>query len=108
MGKKSKRAKILNMQRKSVAQQQTEASGVENPNTTYYIHGPHGIQAQKANGEWKHMIQDGLNSVRSVTDNEVAVQQNITYDPLGNPINVIGTEQTMCMVTQVNQPTQTA
>ena len=95
MGKKSKRAKILNMQRKPTAKQQVETAGEENPNTTYFVHGPRGIQAQKANGEWKHMVQDGLNSVRSVVDNDVVVHQNIVYDPLGNPINVVGPEQTM-------------
>lgn len=62
---------------------------------TYFIHGPRGIQSQEEDGEWTHMIQDGLDSVRSVVDDNLAVQQSIHYDPFGNPMDVVGPEQTM-------------
>lgn len=101
MGKKSKRG--LNMQRrpsqKQSAQVQAEAQssggGGGTQNTTYYVHGPRGIHSQQKNGEWKWMAEDGLGSVRSVVDDDAAVHQSIVYDPLGNPIDVVGSEQTM-------------
>ena len=62
---------------------------------TYYVHGPRGIQSQETDGEWTHLIQDGLGSVRSVVDDNLAIQQSIHYDPFGNPIDVVGPEQTL-------------
>ena len=101
MGKKSKRR--LNMQRrpsrKQQAQVQAEAQssggGGGTQNTTYYVHGPRGIHSQQKNGEWKWMAEDGLGSVRGVVDGDAAVHQSIVYDPFGNPIDVLGPEQTM-------------
>lgn len=101
MGKKGKR--VMNMQRRpshkqqaqvqAEAQASNESGGTEN--TTYFVHGPHGIHAQQENGEWKWMAQDGLSSVRSVIGNDVSVHQSISYDPFGNPIDVVGSEETM-------------
>lgn len=100
MAKKSKKHKqaVMKMQRRPKRQQQAQRqaeaqSGGEY--TTYYVHGPRGIHAQQQGGEWKWMVQDGLNSVRGVVDNAPAVQQSILYDPIGNPIDVIGADQTM-------------
>jgi RHS repeat-associated protein len=97
MGKK-RTNRVMNMQRKPApsSQQsiQAQASG-ESPNTTYYVHGPKGIHAQKKNGQWQWMAQDGLGSVRSVVNNNATVDQAIDYDPFGNPIEVFGPEQTM-------------
>lgn len=61
----------------------------------HYIHGPHGIQSQQVDGKWQHMLQDGLDSVRSVVDEEVAVQQSSYYEPFGNPIAIVGSKQTI-------------
>lgn len=85
--------------RKQQAQVQAEAQssggGGGTQNTTYYVHGPRGIHSQQKNGEWKWMAEDGLGSVRGVVDGDAAVHQSIVYDPFGNPIDVVGPEQTM-------------
>ncbi len=93
-----KRKKLPNMQRRPSRKQQAsvdaqaESSG---ETITYYIHGPHGIHAQQTDGEWEWMLQDGLNSVRSVVDSDLAVQQSVNYDPYGNPFGLSGSEQTI-------------
>jgi RHS repeat-associated protein len=95
MNKKSKRLMNMSRRQSREAQAQAEAQSGETENTTYYIHGPQGIHAQQQEGEWKWMLQDGLNSVRSVVDNNVAVHQSIIYDAFGNPIDVVGPGQTI-------------
>lgn len=101
MAKKGKR--IPNMQhrpsRKSTAPVQVEAQieggGGGASNTTYYVHGPRGIHAQQENGDWKWMAQDGLGSVRGVTDQDGNLLQSRSFDPFGNPFDVVGPDQTM-------------
>jgi len=61
----------------------------------YHIHGPRGIQSQEADGGWQHMLQDGLDSVRGVVDDALTIQQSTHYDPFGNPMAVVGSEQTL-------------
>ena len=90
-GKRNKR--IMNMQAKPTKVEGSSTSG-ESSNTTYYIHGPTGIHAQKANGEWQWMIQDALRSVRAVTDNNANIQETLGYSPDGQPIDATGTPQT--------------
>jgi RHS repeat-associated protein len=88
-----------NMQRRPVQPKQAdtavEASAQSGANTTYYVHGPRGIHAQQADGDWSWMAQDGLGSVRSAVDNNTTVLQSVGYDPFGNPINPTGIDQTM-------------
>ncbi|MDX1991228.1 MAG: RHS repeat-associated core domain-containing protein [bacterium] len=101
MGKKNKR--VMNMQRRPARKQQTqfqeeaqstsESSGTEN--TTYYVHGPRGIHAQQQNDTWEWMIQDGLGSVRGVADTNANVHQINSYDPFGNPVDLVEPEQTV-------------
>ena len=57
--------------------------------TTRYIHGPTGIHAQQnADGGWRWLLQDGLQSVRAVANGTdvVAAQQ---YSPYGVPVSAM-------------------
>lgn len=80
-------------------------------NTTYFTHGPRGIQAQHipstpstpatwGNVSWGHFnwgdtgaaanvvqyhLQDGLGSVRGVVDNNAVLSGLVVYDPYGTP-----------------------
>jgi RHS repeat-associated protein len=64
-------------------------------NTTRYVHGPRGIHAQKDSANvWEHPLQDGLGSVRTVTDNAGAVLWATQYEPYGTGFGTVGTAQT--------------
>jgi RHS repeat-associated protein len=64
-------------------------------NTTRYVHGPRGIHAQKDSaGNWEHMLQDGLGSVRGVVDTNANVLWSANLDGYGNPFSTVGTTQT--------------
>jgi RHS repeat-associated protein len=96
----AKMRKDLNMQhresppkRELETETQFTAQSVDET-TTYYVHGPHGIHAQQRDGDWQWMVQDGLNSVRSVVDNELAVLESVVNDPFGNPTAIVGMPQT--------------
>jgi RHS repeat-associated protein len=70
----------------------SETSGAA---TTRYIHGPRGPLAQKdASNNWEWMLQDGLGSVRGVTDNAVNVLWAGNYDGYGTGFDAVGTAQT--------------
>jgi RHS repeat-associated protein len=70
----------------------SETTGV---NTTRYVHGPRGIHAQKDSANvWEHPLQDGLGSVRGVTDNAGAVLWATQVEPYGTGFGTVGTAQT--------------
>ncbi len=63
--------------------------------TRYFVHDPMGLHSQQEpDGTWRHMIRDGLNSIRGVTDDALSILESRGYDPLGNPSEVQGTSQT--------------
>ncbi len=91
-----KSSKLLNVQaRPKQKPGKIEVASGGGDSTTYYVHGPQGIHAQQTDGEWKWMVQDSLGNVRGVVDDALALQQSLGYDPLGRPISVVGTPQTM-------------
>jgi RHS repeat-associated protein len=63
--------------------------------TRYFIHDPMGLHSQQEpDGTWRHMIRDGLNSIRGVTDDALSILESREYDPFGNPSGAQGTSQT--------------
>lgn len=71
-------------------------SETQGANVNRYVHGPRGIHAQKdAASNWESILQDGLGSVRSVTDNAAGVLWSTSYDGYGTAFNVVGTPQTV-------------
>ncbi|MBN8595225.1 MAG: PD40 domain-containing protein [Anaerolineae bacterium] len=70
-------------------------STTQGANVNRYVHGPRGIHAQKdASGAWEWMAQDGLGSVRGVTNNAVDVLETRTNDPFGVALTNTGSRQT--------------
>jgi RHS repeat-associated protein len=64
-------------------------------NITRYVHGPMGIQEQQnSDATWRHPIQDGLGSVRTVVDTSNTPQESRWYDPYGTEIQQSGSQQT--------------
>jgi RHS repeat-associated protein len=65
-------------------------------NITRYVHGPMGIQEQQnPDATWRHPIQDGLGSVRTVVDTSNTPQESRWYDPYGTEIQQSGSQQTV-------------
>ena len=63
--------------------------------TTYFIHGPTGLQQQQnPDGSWVWTVEDGLNSIRGVVDSAVNPLESRQYDPYGVLIETSGTNQT--------------
>jgi hypothetical protein len=59
--------------------------------TDRYLHGQRGIHAQQLNGgAWQHPLQDGLGSVRSVVDSNVATLTHVSYSAYGTPDAAVG------------------
>ncbi|MBA3867525.1 MAG: hypothetical protein H0X30_00070 [Anaerolineae bacterium] len=74
---------------------QTLAETLNGTAVTRFVHGPHGIHAQKdATNNWEWMLQDGLGSVRVVVDNNGNVLESRQYDPYGGGFGTTGTNQT--------------
>ncbi|MBL8120527.1 MAG: RHS repeat-associated core domain-containing protein [Anaerolineae bacterium] len=97
MAKKVKRVKkVMNMQRRPSAKAAVRAAAQSSSeSTTYYVHGPRGILAQKDPSQnWEWMMQDGLGSVRSVVDNSSGVEWSGSPDPFGSYFGEAGTRQT--------------
>jgi len=97
MAKKVKRVKkVMNMQRRPSAKAAVRAAAQSSSeSTTYYVHGPRGILAQKDPSQnWEWMMQDGLGSVRSVVNNSSGVEWSGSPDPFGNYFGEAGTRQT--------------
>ena len=60
-------------------------------NVDRFVHGPRGIHAQQDNsGDWFYPLQDGLGSVRAVSDAVVAAQGMQHYAPYGQPFGAQG------------------
>ena len=63
-------------------------------NTTSYVHGPLGIQAQQnPNASWQWLLQDGLGSVRTVLDSTATQQETRVYSPYGELTQTSGSSQ---------------
>lgn len=92
--------KIRNMQRRrepaaSVSQHAPAEFISEGNQTRYFIHGPNGLLSQQEpDGSWRTPIQDGLNSIRDLTDETRAILESRHYDAFGNLIGLQGTIQT--------------
>ncbi len=70
----------------AVVLQQTTNSNIER-----FIHSSRGIHAhQNPSGDWFYPLQDGLGSVRSVSDDMLTVQGMQHYEPYGSPFGVQG------------------
>jgi len=57
----------------------------DSTNTNHFVHGLRGIHAQYDGSAWEYMMQDGLGSVRGMTDSAASVQQSINYSEYGEP-----------------------
>lgn len=67
---------------------------------TRFAHGPRGILAQEhSSGGWRWMLQDGLGSVRGVSDPTPAILESRFYKPYGERLpyggGSVGSSQTM-------------
>jgi RHS repeat-associated protein len=73
-----------------------EAAWVSNGGQTrYFVHGPTGLHSQQEpDGTWRIPFQDGLGSIRSVTDEALSILESREYDPYGNLVGTQGTPQT--------------
>jgi RHS repeat-associated protein len=108
-----KRKKLPNMQRRRKAQSDTPQKTAPEPlsppvnatrtaalasngtETRYFIHGPLGLSSQQEpDGTWRLPIQDGLSSVRGVTDAALSILESRGHDPFGNPSEMPETWQT--------------
>jgi RHS repeat-associated protein len=64
-------------------------------NINRHLHAPRGIHAQKDSaGNWEHVLQDGLGSVRSVVSNGSVLLESRQYEPYGASFGTTGTNQT--------------
>jgi RHS repeat-associated protein len=97
MKKKYKKPPI--MQRRRLEQNSAPAQGnarqVSGGETRYFVHGPHGLHSQQEpDGSWRTPLQDGLGSIRGVTDEMLDPLESCHYDPFGNMWDVQGAAQT--------------
>ncbi len=94
-----KRNRLMNMQRhpapndRTRVQAEAQSSG-DAESAVYYVHGPNGIHAQQEAVDWKWFAKDGLRSVRNVLSSNSEIQQSQNFDPFGNKIDSLGSQQT--------------